>query len=188
MNFWDFEAWGLLNLIVALLASLLIANVLKKTVKFLEKSLIPTAVLGGIILLIVSSVYRWITGEKLFDTVFFGGNGAVLEIITYHALALGFIASSLKISDKKMTGKRGKEIFDSGVTTVSCYLLQGVFGLGITIVLALTVIPTLFPASGVILPFGFGQGSGLRLSHCCFGLFKCKCRRRYLSSRDEEKG
>ena len=71
---------------------------------------------------------RLITGVAFFNADFFGGNGyAVLEIITYHCLALGFIASSFKASDKKMTKKRAGEVFNTGVTTVSTYLIQAIF-------------------------------------------------------------
>ena len=165
MSFWDFEAWGFLNVLAVLLVSLLIANVLKRSVKPIKQSLIPTSVLGGILILIVTTAYKLITKEDLFNTQFFAGNGtSVLEIITYHTLALGFVASALKVSGKKLTGKRGKEIFDSGVTTVATYLLQGVFGLAITIVASLIVVD-FFPAAGVILPFGYGQGSGQALNY-----------------------
>ena len=75
MNFWDFEAWGGINVVAILLLSLLAANMLKKMIRPLQESLIPTSVLGGIMLLIVSSVYAAVTGEGLFDTGFFGGDG-----------------------------------------------------------------------------------------------------------------
>ena len=164
-NFWDFSVWGTFNLVAVLLVSLLLANMLKKYVKFLKNSLIPTSVLGGILILIASAIYKAVTGVYLFDTPFFGGDGMnVLEIITYHALALGFIASSLKTSTNKLNKKRTNEIFNTGVTTVSTYLLQGVLGLGITIVIAMLV-SGFFAASGVLLPFGFGQGTGQALNY-----------------------
>ena len=50
-NFWDFNVWGFSNLLAILLLSLLAANMLKKWFPFLQKSLIPTSVLGGAILL-----------------------------------------------------------------------------------------------------------------------------------------
>ena len=128
MNFWDFNVWSFAFIIAVLLASLLLANSLKKTIKFLQKSLIPTPVLGGLILLIITTIYYACTGKVMFDTEIFSENGMeVLEIITYHCLALGFIASSLKTSDKKLTKKRTFEIFDSGVTTVATYVIQGLF-------------------------------------------------------------
>ena len=118
-NFWDFSSWGAFNLIAVLLSSLLIANMLKRSIPWLDASLIPTSVLGGGILLLASMIYKSATGEELFDTAFFGGNGtAWLELITYHCLALGFIASSLKTSGAKLTKQRTTEIFNTGVTTV----------------------------------------------------------------------
>jgi Na+/glutamate symporter len=95
-NFWDYSVWGTLNIIAALLISLLAGNVLKKSIPLLQASLIPTSVLGGCLLLIVSAIYRVITKENMFDAAFFGGNGMMtLEMITYHTLALGFIASGM---------------------------------------------------------------------------------------------
>ena len=165
-SFSDFNNWAFINIFAVLLCSLLIANVLKKTIRFLEASLIPTSVLAGLILLVISTVYKAITGELLFNASFFGGNGMqTFEIITYHCLALGFIASSLKIGKEKFGKKRSKEIFNSGVTTVSTYLLQAVLGLGITLLLAYLVMPDLFKAAGVLLPFGYGQGTGQALNY-----------------------
>ena len=163
-DFWDFEVWGFLNVIAVLLVTLLIANGLKRSIGFLRKSLIPTSVLGGLMLLGVASAYKAITGNVMFNEAFFGGNGmSMMEVITYHALALGFIASTLKSSDKKMTKKRSVEVFNTGVTTVATYLMQAVLGLGITMLCAL-VMTNFFPAAGVLLPFGFGQGTGQALN------------------------
>lgn len=164
-SFWDSNVWGVFNLLAVLLGSLLVANVLKRTIKFLRVSLIPTSVLGGAILLIISGIYRWSTGDALFDTEFFGGNGiASLEIITYHALALGFIASTFKTAKNKMTKQRTVEIFNTGVTTVSTYLLQAVVGFAITLIAA-EIISGFFSAAGVLLPFGYGQGTGQALNY-----------------------
>lgn len=163
-NFWDSDVWGFFNLLAILFLSLLAANVLKKVIPFLHYSLIPTSVLGGILLLLVSLIYEGIAGTRFFDTAFFGGNGSgTLEILTYHALALGFIATTLKPSDGKMTKERSVEIFNTGATTVATYLLQGVLGLGITLLASLTV-KGMFSAAGVLLPFGFGQGTGQALN------------------------
>ena len=171
MTFWDFNSWGIINILAMLFLGLILANILKRSVGFIKKSLVPTSVLGGIILLLISTVYKICTDELFFNLNFFGGNGVgvdgvmgVLEVITYHALALGFISSALKISDKKLTGKRSVEIFDSGVTTVAGYLIQGVVGLGITII-ASFVVSGFFPAAGIILPFGYGQGTGQALNY-----------------------
>ncbi len=164
-NFWASSVWGSLNLVLVLLIALVIANVLKKLFPVLQKALIPTSVLGGILLLIFASLYKAIFGVKLFNTEFFNFNGyAVLEMITYHALAIGFIASSLKSTEKKLNKTRQAEIFNTGVTTVATYLMQATIGFGITI-LACRFITNFFPASGVILAFGFGQGTGQAMNY-----------------------
>jgi len=164
-NFWDYSVWGTLNIIAALLISLLAGNVLKKSIPILQASLIPTSVIGGVLLLIASGVYRLVTKDTLFDAEFFGGNGMMtLEMITYHTLALGFIASTFKSSEGKMTKQRTIEIFNTGVTTVACYLLQGIFGLAISLIAAM-VMKDFFEAAGMILPFGFGQGTGQAMNY-----------------------
>ena len=164
-NFWDFNVWGGFVVVAVLLISLLVAHALKKNIHFLQASLIPTSVLGGAILLIISSVYKVFSGTNLFDAPIFGGNGtALLEIITYHSLALGFVASVFKSAHNKFTRERNREIFNTGVTTVSTYLLQGIVGLAITMVTA-TIVTGFFPAAGVLLPFGYGQGTGQALNY-----------------------
>ena len=158
------EVWGFVFLCAAMLGSMLLANTLKRKIYFLRASLIPTAVLGGILLLIISLIYESITGDLFFNTALFGGNGlAMMEAVTYHALALGFIATTLT-SSHKMTKKEVVASIDTGVTTVSTYLLQGILGLGITILLSYLV-TDVFPASGLILPFGYGQGTGQAMNY-----------------------
>ena len=165
MIFWGSEVWGGLMLVTLLLASLLVGNTLRRKIKILRNSLIPTSVIGGAVLLIVAAIYKWVTGNVMYDTPIFGANGTnSLEIITYHALALGFVASSLKSSGQKLTGRRATEIFNTGVTTVSTYLLQGTVGLGITI-LAGFVLKDFFTGAGILLPFGYGQGTGQALNY-----------------------
>ena len=121
-NFWDSNVWGSFNLIAILLLTLLAASLLKKAVKLLKDSLIPTSVVGGAVLLLIAAIYKLITKEEMFNTPFFGGNGSsVLEIITYHTLALGFIASTFTGSSQKLTKQRNIEIYNTGVTTVATY-------------------------------------------------------------------
>jgi ESS family glutamate:Na+ symporter len=83
-------------------------------------------------------------------------------MITYHAIALGFIALGLKAPITQGDKKR-KGLF-SGMLIVSTYLLQGMIGLSLTLVLSLTVMPWLLGASGMLLPLGFGQGPGQALN------------------------
>lgn len=164
-NFWDYSVWGTMLLFAVLLGSLLAGNILKQTVPGLKDSLIPTSVIGGVILLIISWIYKAFTGEVMFDTEIFGNKGTnTLESITYHTLALGFIASTFKTSNSKLTKERTSEIFNTGVTTVATYLLQAILGLGITMV-AVLVMTDFFAAAGLLLPFGYGQGTGQALNY-----------------------
>ena len=164
-NFWDFSSWGFFNLTAVLLLSLLVANMLKRSIPLLEASLIPTSVLGGGILLVISAVYNAITGDEMFNTPFFGGHGAAwLELLTYHMLALGFTASALKSSGGKMTKERSVEIFNTGLTTVSTYLLQALVGMIICMVGAI-FLKDLLEAAGLLLALGYGQGPGQAMNY-----------------------
>jgi len=164
-NFWDYNVWGTISLIAMLLLSLLVANMMKRRIKFFRNSLIPTSVLGGVLLLIIVGIYDAVAKTPMFETKFFAANGyEKLEIITYHALALGFIASTFKASKGTLTKKRTVEIFNTGVTTVSTYLLQAILGFGITMV-AVYFIEGFFSSAGILLPFGYGQGTGQALNY-----------------------
>ena len=164
-NFWEFRVWGSFNLFAVLLVSLLAANILKRRLKILRESFIPTSVLGGGLLILVAGIYKLCTGDIMFDEPFFGESGtANLEMLTYHCLALGFIASAFKTSDNKMTKKRAEEIFNSGVTTVATYLLQAIVGFGISLVVCIFM-KDFFEAAGVLLPFGYGQGTGQAMNY-----------------------
>ena len=165
VNFWDFSSWGFFNLMAVLLASLLVSNMLKRSIPWLEASLIPTSVLGGGILLVVSVIYNNITGNEFFDTAFFGGKGTSwLELITYHMLALGFTASALKSSGGKMSRERSVEIFNTGLTTVSTYLLQAFAGMVICII-GSRYLKDLLEAAGLLLALGYGQGPGQAMNY-----------------------
>ena len=164
-NFWDSSVWGPFNLLAMLLCALLVASLIKKNVKVLNESLIPTSVLAGTILLIISSIYKLCTGMHMFESDFYGGNGStILEIITYHTLALGFIASTFTDSKNTLNKERQVEIFNTGLTTVSTYMVQAISGMGLTMILA-KFIKDIFPVSGVLLCFGFGQGTGQALNY-----------------------
>ena len=165
MNFWDFSSWGFFNLMTILLGSLLIAQMLKRSIPALEASLIPTSVLGGGVLLVISTAFKFVTGEEFFDTAFFGGNGSAwLELITYHTLALGFTASALKSSSSGFSKERSIEIFNTGLTTVATYLLQAFVGMVICIIGAFFM-KDLLEASGLLLALGYGQGPGQAMNY-----------------------
>lgn len=126
---------------------ILLANLIRRKVPFVRKSLMPTAVLGGFLLLLLRSL-----NILMIDTTF-------LEMLTYHAIALGFIALSLRIPDKK-SASGGLVGSKSGALIVSTYLVQGAVGLIVSLILAYTFMPALFKASGILLPMAYGQGPG----------------------------
>ncbi len=171
--FWDSNVWALIILVGVLLIGMLIAQSLKKNIGFLNKSLIPPSVLGGIIILIFTTIYKLITGDTFFELEMFSivGTGEdmvsgseILEAITYHLLGIGFIATALRSSKKSDSKKRARDILNSGITTVNTYLIQAIFGMGITII-AVSFIPGLIEAAGIILCFGYGQGTGQALNY-----------------------
>lgn len=168
MNFWDYGAWSFIALLAVLFFGLLLATALKRKIKILKRSLLPSSVLGGLIILAVSTTMKFTTGNYLFDLPLFKvgdiSGSQVLEIIAYHCLAIGFIATSLR-RGKGIDGTgRGREVFNTGVTTVSTYLIQAAGGIVITVILA-KFIPKLIESAGVLLALGFGQGTGQALNY-----------------------
>ena len=142
---------GLWNVIIQLgliAGAILLAGFLRQRVHFIRKTLMPVAVLGGFILLLA----RYI-GLVGVDT-------ALMEILVYHGIALGFIAMSLRVPETESSSGGELTGLKSGAIIVSSYLIQGVAGLLITLGLGYTLMPGLFKASGLLLPMGFGQGPG----------------------------
>lgn len=152
LEFDDINYWSFIIIIAGIFLALLVANVLIKSIKPLRKLLIPAPVLGGFLLLAVLMIYKAITGKALFNTF-------LLEMITYHCLGLGFVATSLKKKKQSEDKKKSRKgIFNSSLITVSSYLIQGI--VGIIISLSLYFIIKSWPGSGILLPMGFGQGPG----------------------------
>ena len=173
MSFATLNAWTFVMVFGALLASMLVGAAVKHLIPGLKKTLIPISVLGGLILLILSTVVYYAGGDYLFNLAAFGDGSdggmtgmQVLELITYHCLGIGFVASGMRNSKKKFTKQRAAEIFDSGVLTVNGYLIQAFAGLIITLI-AVSVFHTegLISAAGLLLAFGFGQGTGQALNY-----------------------
>lgn len=127
---------------------ILVANIIRRKVPFVRNSLMPTAVLAGFLLLIAKLLHIF-----EIDINF-------MEIVTYHGIAIGFIALSLRVPEAKEK-KEGRFVgLKSGAVVVSTYLIQGMIGLAVSIGLAYTFMPKLFKAAGILLPLGYGQGPG----------------------------
>ncbi|MBQ7335692.1 MAG: sodium:glutamate symporter [Clostridia bacterium] len=139
--------WSPIVQIGVIAGLILLANILLRKIRLVRDSLMPIAVMAGFILLLLRSL-----GLVPIDTAF-------LETVTYHALALGFIALALRVPDPQsssgaLTG------FKSGALIVSTYLVQAIVGLLIAFFVAYTFMPDFFKASGVLLAMAYGQGPG----------------------------
>ena len=150
-NFWDASVWSLMIELTILLVGMLTANMLRRLIKPLRQSLIPSSVLGGFLILFANLAYEKIVGSPVFSKV-------TMETLTYHCLGLGFVAMALRSNKREKSKESNAAVFDAGVTTVSSYLLQGILGLAIT--LGLFYLIGSWPASGLLLPMGYGQGPG----------------------------
>ena len=150
-NLWDLSVWNFIIVLTVLLIGMMAANVLRRVIPPLRRSMIPSSVLGGFLVLITGYVYKKITGNAMLDV-------RTLEALTYHGLGLGFVAMSLKTIEREKDPHRQRDIFNTGLTTVAGYLLQAIAGLAITIGFSYAL--GSFPAAGLLLPMGFGQGPG----------------------------
>ncbi|PKK95616.1 MAG: hypothetical protein CVV60_00455 [Tenericutes bacterium HGW-Tenericutes-5] len=141
------DNWGIIIYFILIGVLLFVGKLLKKYVPFLNRIVLPTALLGGIIGLLLSSVF--IPGSYVIDV-------EVMTSIVYHALAIGFISLSLK---RTKTDNK-KKVWSTGMVITSTYALQGFIG----ILMVLLFYSDKFVGAGMLLPLGFGQGPGLATS------------------------
>ncbi len=130
-----------------LLAVLLgVATFLKRKIGFFRKFLIPNSMIAGFLGLIlgveVLKVFQF-TPERL-------------GMYVYHLMAVGFISLALK--DRRI--QENGYVVKTGAYIVSTYVVQGLIGFGLSLILVFTFFPDLFPPMGLLLPLGFGQGPG----------------------------
>lgn len=131
--------------------SILIANTLRRKIPFLRQLLIPTAMIAGFLMLFLRH-----TGILNIDRSF-------MEMITYHSIAIGFIALTLRTPDRKdkvLKKNENVDIVRSGMLVISTYLLQAILGTIVILIVAYTFHPDMFKSAGLLLPLGFGQGPG----------------------------
>ena len=140
--------WNVIIQLGLIAGVILLAQFLRQKLSFIRRTMMPIAVLAGFLLLALKYI-----GLVHID-------GAVMEMLVYHGIALGFIAMSLRVPPEKTAGKGDLTGLKSGAVIVSTYLVQGVTGLIITIALGYTLMPGLFKAAGLLLPMGYGQGPG----------------------------
>lgn len=159
------DRWKVILDILFLSAFLGIGTFLKRKVPFFRKFLIPNAIIAGFVGLILGPEILGRAMGALFPgkalaSLYVPLDPNRLETLIYHLMAIGFIALSLK---KREPG-RGKQAFNTGIFIVSSYLVQGILGFAITLLLFYTILPDLFAPLGLLLPLGFGQGPGQAFS------------------------
>ena len=140
--------WNIVVQFGIIAVAIMIATLLGRKLPFVRRTLLPTSVLAGFLLLVVRNL-----GLLQLNT-------DILEMTTYHGIAIGFIAMSLRIPNREEKNGGGLTGAKSGALIVSTYLVQALIGLVISLALAYTVMPGLFKASGILLPMGYGQGPG----------------------------
>jgi len=161
---WDFTlanydaVWAFMVQLGLLLLFLMLGNILRRTIPAFRKCLIPSALLGGAVLLIADILCKWF-GFTLVDN-------RLMQVITYHCLAIGFAAMTLKT--ERSTHKTNKaQVVEFGALQGGTYMLQAFVGLAITFILFLVTQhgdKVISYISGLILPLAFGQGPGNALS------------------------
>lgn len=153
-TFSDRAVWDFLVQFFILMGALLLANTIRRKISIIRKSLVPTALIGGVILLLLKLI------PGVGDVI----NRDMMEVFTYHCLPIGFIALALK----RVKGKNNfstKSVLESGILQGSVYAMQAALGLLITIILSLTLAGGFFPGGGILLALGFGQGTGQALNY-----------------------
>ena len=140
------NSWTLIVDFTFLSFLIFVGAILKARLPFLRKLIIPTSMVAGFLGLIL--------GPELLGWLPF--NMDILGDFVYHLMGIGFIALSLKERDIK----KSPDLINSGMLIVSTYLIQGIVGFGLFLLLAKTAYPKLFPGIGLLLPLGYGQGPG----------------------------
>ncbi len=148
------EVWKIVVQLGLILIFLLIGNALRRVIPFLRKGNVPSALIGGLLLFGITFALN--AGDMVIV------DKRIMQIITYHALAIGFIAMSLK------TMQKGKSVslmhsVQNGALTGGTYMLQGIVGLLVSLIFFWAG-SSLFYDTGILLPLGFGQGPGNALT------------------------
>ena len=161
---WDFTlanydaVWAFMVQLGLLMLFLVLGNILRRTIPLFRRCLIPSALLGGTMLLVLNIV------TKQFGVVTV--DNRLMQVITYHCLALGFASMSLK-TEKSSHQTNKAQVVEFGALQGGSYMLQAFTGLCITLVLFFLTRSSDKAVSyicGLILPLAYGQGPGNALS------------------------
>jgi len=146
------DDWSTINFLIYIGVLLFAAKIIKEKVPFLNRIIIPSALIAGFIGLMISDGFLGLIPMPRDPP----GNVQLIKEIVYHTLAIGFIALTLK----KEKIKADKKIWSTGMIIVMTYLLQAFVG----VIIVFTLFKDIFLGAGLLLPMGFGQGPGLAFS------------------------
>lgn len=152
----DYSNWRVIVMFFIVCLMLLLGNMIRRRVKIFRKLLFPIAFIAGFIGLgikyLLFGLDVQIGGSPILTNDF-------LNSITYHTIALGFIAMGLKDTKKNENNEVKGRPIKTGLLIVNTYLIQGIIGIIITIVLSYVFV-NVESYGGLLLPMGFGQGPG----------------------------
>ena len=161
---WDFTlanynaVWAFLVQFGLLLLFLMMGNILRRKVAVFRTGQVPSALLGGVMLLLVNLLAKQ-CGGVLVDA-------QLMQVITYHCLAIGFAAMSLK-TEKSTHKTNPVQVIEYGALQGATYMLQAFVGLGITLILFFLSREgdnVVSYVCGLLTPLAFGQGPGNALN------------------------
>ena len=96
-----------------LLLFLMLGNIFRRAISLFRKCLIPSALLGGALLLVVDVIVKQF-GMVLVDN-------RLMQVITYHCLAIGFAAMTLK-TEKSTHKTRKAQVKPCGTGVFGAFL------------------------------------------------------------------
>jgi len=136
-----------------------IAVVLKLNIKGLNKHLIPTCMIAGILAFLFGK-----EGLGALTGLIFGASSQIyvpfdqdfLFEAVKHLMSIGFIALALK----DRTGNNNRAVVKTGFMIVNTYIWQAIIGFAVTLILAYTIFPNVSEILGLLLPLSFAQGPG----------------------------
>lgn len=129
---------------------LVVATLLRRKVKILQKFLIPNCILAGFLALLLNQQILKVIDLPM-DRM---GN------YVYHLLTAIFIAMGLRGS----TVKRSHGAIGTAIVHCQTYSMQILLGMIFVLILSLTYFPDLFPTFGMMLMLGYGNNPGVAYS------------------------
>ncbi len=147
------NSWKIFIDLGLLSTALITATFFRARIRFFQRFLIPNALTAGFILMIA---YNLLRAPLNLETV-------RLDNLAYHLLNLSFISMALRKPREKDLRKNGGAL-PLALGVLTHYSVQAAVGLALSLLLAVTIAPQIFPGFGLLLPLGFSSGPGQALS------------------------